>query len=105
MELILQKIRHLSPYASLIQISISTHYINSFSLVFTKTQNNSTIWSLSEIVNIVKNIYIDFTKSVKMMVLNYPNPCSAVDNVGHIRVRSVNTVKEEMTLGFHKRTG
>ena len=39
------------------------------------------------------------------MVLNYPNPCSAVDNVGHIRVRSVNTVKEEMTLGFHKRTG
>lgn len=47
----------------------------------------------------------DLTKSVKMMVLNYPNPYSAVDNVGHIRVRSVNIVKEEMTLAFHKRTG
>lgn len=60
---------------------------------------------MSEIVNIVKKKKTDLTKSVKMMVLNYPNPYSAVDNVGHIRVRSVNIVKEEMTLGFHKRTG
>lgn len=45
---------------------------------------------------------MDFTKSVKIMVLNCSNPCSVVDKVGHSRVRPVNIVKEEMTPGVSK---
>lgn len=45
---------------------------------------------------------MDFTKSMKMLLMNCSNPCNVLDKPAHSRIKPVNIVKEEMAIGLSR---